>query len=168
MAADRRRIPGPPSSYPALPFSSHTPGSSPSSQTTKKRTRNGNEPRKICPPPLLALFSLLPVLSELTLFSLATKSGFLRPGVGIHRNSETINPPHSLHPRTSSTSPKHALHADPPTQHHLLPPPLLWGPSSPHCPWPRHTDRTLPRHAFTFAYRTHVPRALVSEIGDRY
>lgn len=48
-AVDRRRIPGPTSSYPALPLSAYT--STTSSVPTQKRDRPSLEPRRICTSP---------------------------------------------------------------------------------------------------------------------
>lgn len=120
-SVDRRRIPGPPSSYPALPLSAYTSTPAHSPQSPQQRNRASNEPRKICSSSFLS--SSDP--------SSANKSRFLSPRFRIHGNILPINSSRGLCPRPTSTPSQHTLYPNPPTQHHFLPPPLQRRSSSP-------------------------------------
>ena len=124
-AVDRRRIPGPPSSYPALPLSSYTSTPSPWLQSSQQRNRASHEPRKICSSSSVSSSNSSP----------PNKSHFFSPRLRIHRNIFPINSSFRLRPRPASTPSQHTIYPNPATQHHFLSPPLQRPSSPPQPPW---------------------------------
>src|SRR5436305_7635003 len=110
-AADRRRIPGPTSSYPALPLSSYI-----SQQGTKeviptsrqRRDRPLHEPRKIC-----TFLSCI-----FTNVSSTNQSNNNCPGVSIHRNIVTIDASSSVNSWTPSSPAEYSIFPYNPSEHH--------------------------------------------------
>src|SRR4051812_3901077 len=131
-AADRRRIPGPASSYPALPLAAYTSHSVPT--PTPNRTRNALEARKLC--------TLILCLSDTISYTDRFDDNCSR--LGIHRNIVSCNSFSSLNSWSSAVALNLIIYPDPSTQHRFLPSPFQRRQSSSKSSWSSNPNRKIP------------------------
>ena len=156
-AADRRRIPGPASSYAALPLSAYT--SDAPLAPSAKRTRPALEARKLC--------TSFRVTSSNTWNSHTDRSDDNCSRICIHRDILSINTSRSLYPRTSSPSLDFSIYSHRATQYHLLTALVQWHTPSSKSTRPSNPTRTIPRPALRKINKTHVTRPFISQIRNR-